>query len=301
MMPINFPTNATSPASNDNNKPAHQCHVIASRRQRQPCPSMSHHCHVTPSNPMSLVSDDPNDTISSSQMTHKIVEWGDWSSCKKRRISREDGQGNNEVVCIPHTILYSFLHWQSGVQGAHCPIFFGFPPRGSPFLWHRWDGMHSTCRLFFFVNRVVCTLHTALFLFIFFPLEAALLLEDQQGSVYPTCCLIWFTFFLPQNFMYNESVWIPHATLSLLIFPPLKVWDNMHPTRYLNLFFFFSLRGSSPAVIVMTKWHESYSFSTLRQYGSHMPPYFTLFFYQWGGVHFAHCHILFPYYFHSCM
>ena len=110
----------------------------------------------------------------------------------------------------------------------------------------------------------------------FFPLEAALLLGDQWGSVHPTCCLIWFAFPPPQNLMYDKAAWIPHAASSLLIFPPLKVQDGMHPTCHLDFFFFFSLRGSPPAATAVT--------ATTRQHESYTPPYFPFLFQHRGGV-----------------
>ena len=222
------PNDATSPRHpapndakppNDANKPAHQRHVTGPRRRRQACPPTPRHrlltmtttlpkhatsppCHqpptMPPSNPTSPVPDDPNNATSPSQTTHRMVGWGDWSSCEEGRTSREDGQGDDEVACIPHAVSYPFLRRQGSVHLACHPIFFGFPPwRFPPLLQHRRGGVHPTrCLILslFFVDGAVCTLHTALFSLVLSPPQVPppLMLTRRRASHMPSRFLSFF-------------------------------------------------------------------------------------------------------------
>ena len=144
----------------------------------------------------------------------------------------------DEAVCIPHTISFCLFFLSTG-QCAPCtpPFFHSFFP----------------------------------------PLEAALLLEDQQRSMHPTCCLVWFAFPPPPKTLcmmrWCGSHMPPHLGL---FFPPSKVRDSVWDARRLDFFFFFSLRGSPPAATAMM--------ATTRQRESYTPPHFPFLFQHRGGV-----------------
>ena len=246
---------------NDANKPAHQCYITSPRRRQQARPPMPcHHLlmmmttlpkhatspprHQPPTMPPSNpTSPVPDDLNDATSPSRMTCRMVGWWD----QSSCEEGRTSRE-------------DGQGDDEAACIP--------------------HAILFCLFFSSMGQCAPCTLPY---FFLLEAALLLGDQQGSMHPTCCLVWFAFPPPQNLMYDKVAWIPHAASSLLIFPPFESarWRASHTPSQFVFFFFFSLRGSPPAMTATTRRRESYT-----------PPCFPFLFQHRGSVDLTCCLVL---------
>ena len=214
-VPNNATPNVTSLAPNTTNNATHHCHITGSwhhQQSHEPChftplltppwpPAvMPHHqlpmtSTTLPSNAMSLAPDDPNNAMSLTWMTHRMVG----RRGLDQLLGGEDVQGHREYVQRDDKVIPpGFQLWQGGRGCQWCPLF--LPLCHVLFLWHvQWGSMDfHMLPLFFFMppptpgpfscgidNGVVWIPHTALFLFfsiIFMP--PSTLFTPQKRGMY---------------------------------------------------------------------------------------------------------------------